>query len=174
MFDPTVFENLKVAIENQVYDLDNLDEIIRVTDRVDRLELSVMAREFALQFVLIDHPDITAEIRLDTSLKDLAAEILEMPGETPACTLRIRFYMKIENPDSQCERIAEVVRKIWEPELPAVQTLSFEYGQNRPIYQNTVELRFNRRINEDQMEDIPNLLDHMLQTLAKLGKLGKL
>ena len=35
MFDPTIFENLKVGIENAVYDLDNLDEIIRVTDRKD-------------------------------------------------------------------------------------------------------------------------------------------
>ena len=171
LFDPTIFDNLKVAIENQVYDLDNLDEIIRVTNRVDRLELSVMAREFALQFALVEHPDITAEIRLDASIKDLAAEILEMPGETPACTLLVRFYMNVEVPEATCRQIDEILRSIWEPELPPIQTLSFEYGQDRVIYRNTAQLRFNRRINEDQMEDIPNLLDHVLQTLAKLGKL---
>jgi len=171
LFDPTIFDNLKVAIENQVYDLDNLDEIIRITNRIDRLELSVMARTFALQFALVDRLDIVAEIRLDTTLQDLAGEILEMPGETPACTLRIRFCMEVEEPETMCGHIDEILHSVWEPELPPVQTLSFAYGEAKPVYRNVAEVHFNRRVNEDHMEDIPNLLDHMLQTLAGLKKL---
>ncbi|MBE1554672.1 hypothetical protein [Sporosarcina limicola] len=53
MYDPTIFENLKVAFENQVYDLDNLDQKITITNRIDRMD-------FAIQFTLVDQPDVTA------------------------------------------------------------------------------------------------------------------
>ena len=44
MFDPTVFDNLKVAVENEFYDLDNLDRIIDITNRRDLLDMAVMSR----------------------------------------------------------------------------------------------------------------------------------
>lgn len=71
MFDPTVFDNLKVAMENTVYDLDNLDSRIDITQRIDRLEMSVMSREFAVQFRLREHPSVTAEIQLKADLNNL-------------------------------------------------------------------------------------------------------
>lgn len=169
MFDPTVFDNIKVAIENQIYNLDNLSGQIRITDRIDRLEMSVMSREFALKFQLNNQEDVTAEIRLEASLKDLAAEILEMQGETPACTLTMRFNLQIKDVSVQCKRVLEILQRIWNPEEPPTQTLSFVYGQESVVYTNTVELRFNRRINEDQMEDIPELIEHVLQSLVELG-----
>ena len=52
MFDPTVYDNLKVAFENYLYDLDNLDESIHITHRKDQLEMASMSREFILQFSL--------------------------------------------------------------------------------------------------------------------------
>ncbi|KHF34038.1 hypothetical protein CM49_03708 [Paenibacillus sp. P1XP2] len=78
MFDPTIFENLKVALENQLYDLDNIDGLIRIIGRDDRLEMSVMSREFAIRFELAGRPEVFAEIRLEASLADLSAEILEI------------------------------------------------------------------------------------------------
>jgi hypothetical protein len=171
MFDPTVFDNLKVAFENQVYDLDNLTGNIRVTDRIDRLEMAVMAREFALRFELADGKGIAAEIRLEASLAELAAEILEQPDGAPGCVLKLRFYLDIGNVSEQCPQIDHVLQDIWQPELPPTQTLSFVYGQERSIYSNTVEMRFNRKINEDQMEDVPDLIAHMNRTLTALGKI---
>ncbi|TFE26973.1 hypothetical protein [Cohnella luojiensis] len=169
MFDPTVFDNIKVAFENQIYDLDNLSGQIRITNRIDRLEMSIMSREFALQFQLINQENVTAEIRLEASLKDLAAEILELQGEAPACTLILRFNLQIQEVSEQCKRVLEIMQRIWNPEEPPTQTLSFAYGQEITAYTNTVEMRFNRQINEDQMEDIPNLIEHVLQTLDELG-----
>ncbi|MEI0739291.1 hypothetical protein VQ056_26320 [Paenibacillus sp. JTLBN-2024] len=58
MFDPTIFENLKVALENQLYDLDNIDGLIRIIGRDDRLEMSVMSREFAIRFELAGRPEV--------------------------------------------------------------------------------------------------------------------
>ena len=87
MYDPTIFENLKVAFENHVYDLDNLEQKITITNRVDRMDFSILARDFAIQFKLADQQDVTAEIGLEASLNDLAGEILEVPGENLGCSL---------------------------------------------------------------------------------------
>lgn len=168
MFDPTVFENLKVAFENQLYDLDTLDRKIDVINRLDRLEMAVMSREFALQFTLAGHKEVSAEIQLTASLKELAAEILELEGQSPACTLRLRFYVKLSDVQSQCESIEKLLQKIWEPEVRPLQTVSYTFGEETPVYSNTIEVGFNRKISEEQMDDIPDLLKHMLQTLKEL------
>lgn len=173
MFDPTVFENLKVAFENYVYDLDNLDKQIVITNRIDRMELSTMSRVFALQFSRKDHEEIVAEIRLESSVKDLANEILELPGEVPACVLRIFFYMPITNVSTQCRQIEDILQDIWKPELKPIQSLSYVYGEENTMHTNTIELRFNRKINEDQMDDIPELIGHVLQTLDELQHMSK-
>lgn len=173
MFDPTVFDNLKVAMENQVYDLDNLDGKIHITNRIDRVELSVMARVFALKFTLAEQNEITAEIRLEASLQDLAAELLEQSGAIPACTIKLRFYKQIEDVEKQCKQIEAIIQGIWQPELQAKQTVSFVYGQYPKSYDLTIELKFKRKISEDQMGDIPDLLEHVLRTLEELGgKMG--
>jgi hypothetical protein len=170
MFDPTVFDNLKVAMENTVYDLDNLDSRIDITQRIDRLEMSVMSREFAVQFRLREHPGVTAEIQLKADLNNLAAEILEIKDQVPGCVLLLSFYMEIREIESHCSRIENILAEIWKPDLRPVQTLSQIYGEKTSTYQNRIELRFSRQINEDQMEDIPELLEHILLTLMELNK----
>ncbi|MBD2867495.1 hypothetical protein [Paenibacillus arenilitoris] len=168
MFDPTVFENLKVAFENELYDLDNLDRAIDIANRTDRLDMAVMAREFALQFRLAGRTDVTAELRLRATLADLAAEILETEGASPGCSLQLRFHLQVSEPDAQCGLIEEALRRIWQPELTPKQTISRVYGQEPIVHTNRIELDFNRQINEEQMEDIPELARHMLQTLKEL------
>ncbi|WP_219835489.1 hypothetical protein [Paenibacillus sp. R14(2021)] len=172
MFDPTIFDNLKVAIENHVYDLDNLDNRIMITHRIDRMEMAVMSRVFALQFTLMNGSGITAEVRLEASLKDLAAEILDQPGVQPGCAVRLRFYMPVDDAVQTCAYIENHLMTIWQPELPPTQTLSFTYGEANRGYQNEIELHFNRKINEEQMGDLPELIDHMLQTLEALEAYG--
>lgn len=169
MFDPTVYDNLKVTFENYLYDLDNLDGIILITNRMDRMEMAVMSREFSLQFVLPEGSNVTAEIMLEASLQDLAAEILELSGEIPACTLRLRFYMQIMNVETQCRQIDDILRYIWKSSITPTQTLSYVYGVEDSNYMNTIEVRFERKITEDQIEDIPELVDHMIQTLTSLS-----
>ncbi|AZH28868.1 hypothetical protein [Paenibacillus sp. M-152] len=171
MFDPTVFDNLKVAMENAVYDLDNLDSRINITQRIDRLEMSVMSREFGVQFSLREQLGVTAELQLKMDLNNLAAEILEMEDQTPGCSLLLYFDMKIRDIEAQCSRIEKILAEIWKPELRPVQTLSQIYGEKTSTYHNRIELQFSRQINEDQMEDIPELLEHMLMTLTELNKI---
>lgn len=172
MFDPTVYENLKVVFENQLYDLDTLDRKIDIINRVDRLELAVMSREFMLEFKLAEYAGVSAEIQLTASLKDLAAEILELTGETPACSLRIRFFMEVTDVTTQCSQIKQVMQRIWEPDIEPTQTISYLFGTELPTYSNVIELGFSRKIGEEQMEDIPELINYVLKTLMKLKEIA--
>lgn len=168
MFDPTIFDNLKTGIENYIYDMDNITGQVRVTDRIDRLELATMSRWFMLQFELADRPGAAAEVVLEAGLSDLADEILERQGSVPGCKIAVRFVLCIQDAASQCQAVQEIIHRIWQPELEPVQTLQFTYGEDAVVYKNTVELRFKQKIDEDNMEDLPELAEHMLLTLQEL------
>lgn len=170
MFDPSIFDNLKVAVENLVYDLDNLDGVVRVTGRDDRMEMSVMSREFAIRFVRSGNEAVTAEIGLAASLADLAAELLEQKEARPGCTIRIRFYMEVGPQGEECAVIQSLLEQRW-PEQPVSQTLSWHYGDETKRLSNTAEIRFDRKIDEEQMEDLPGLLQHVVLTLDELTAL---
>ncbi|KAF6602398.1 hypothetical protein H6F38_33080, partial [Paenibacillus sp. EKM208P] len=88
-----------------------------ITQRIDRLEMSVMSREFAVQFRLREHPGVTAELQLKMDLNNLAAEILEMEDQTPGCSLLLYFNMEIREIETQCSRIENILTDIWKPEL---------------------------------------------------------
>lgn len=184
MFDPTIFENLKIAFENQLYDLDNLDGVISIIDRKDNLDLAVMSRTWTLTFVLshveLKQVPLSAEIVLSSSVQDLAGEILEHEKAHPACSLMLRFHCLIDNPLEQCPKIERAISEIWERDMLPRQSLSAMYDtelhpvHGSPIwlpiiYRNTIELPFNRRINEDQMEDIDQLIEYTINTLEAVG-----
>ncbi|MEK3687176.1 MULTISPECIES: hypothetical protein [Paenibacillus] len=168
LFHPTVFDNIKIAFENQIYDYDNLDGILVVTDRSDLLNLALMSREFSLSFKLTEGNNVTSEIMLQSSVKDLGDEIMETPGSDPGCTLLLRFYMEIDDVNVQCPAAEKILSTIWGPDFQPVQSLSFRYGQEGDTYNNCIELQFKRQITEEQMEDIPNLLKFLLQSAGEL------
>lgn len=171
MYDPTIFENVKVAFENHVYDLDNIDQKITIKNRMDRMDLAVLARDFAIQFKVVGLQNITAEIILTASLKDLAGELLEMPGEDPGCVLCLRFMKHVQHVKNQCNQIEKSLNSIWEDDIELTQTLSFEYGQDPSNYLNNIELKFKEKINEAHMEDIPGFLYHVLKTVEVLDRI---
>ncbi|MDQ6421813.1 hypothetical protein RB620_20505 [Paenibacillus sp. LHD-117] len=173
MFDPTVFENLKVALENGLYDLDNLDRAIDIVGRRDLLDMAVFSRELSLSFRLAGGGSATAELLLRATLKELAAEILEQPGAAPTCRLRLRFHLESDGADDTCETVGRCLLSIWQPAEPPVQTLSRDYGVGGNRWRHTAELDFGRGIGEEQMEDLPELLEHMLLTLSELDRLAK-
>lgn len=169
MYDPTVFENLKVAFENQVYDLDNLDRKINIQNRVDQIDLSILTRKFVIQFILVDQQAVTAEIILKASLEDLAGEILEILGGNAGCSLILRFNKRVQNVPVQCGKIEQALNDIWKNEIQVTQTLSFVYNKEDSSYLNKIEVEFVQKINEEHMEDIADFLDHVLETLEVLN-----
>lgn len=171
MYDPTVFDNLKVAIENRVYDLDNLDRKIRIVNRKDQMDFAVLARHFSIQFSRVQEPDLTAEVVLEASLSELATEILETPGGNPGCILKLRFFKTIEEVDVQCQAIEESIHTIWEDDVELTQTLSFAYKNDSTTYMNRVEMTFNTKINEEHMSELDEFIDHVLLTMHVLNDL---
>lgn len=170
MFDPTVYDNLKVGFENYLYDMDNLDERIQITGRKDRLEMAVMSREFTLQFCLRDRPEVTGEVVLSSSLEELAAEILETPGASPGCRLELRFSMVVKDPEEQCTVIRPILQKSW-PKQRMCQNIQYIFDEQPITYNLTAHVHFDRSVNEDQMGDIPELCEHMANVMNQLLQL---
>lgn len=171
MYDPTIFENLKVAFENHVYDLDNLDRKIQIMNRMDSMDLSVLSREFAIEFTLVDKRAVTAEVVLKASLEDLAGEILETPGKQLGCSLLLRFSKHVQDVNLQCSNIKQALRDIWENEIEIKQTLSFVHEQDTSSYLNTIEVEFIHKITEEHMGEIEDFLNHVLKTLEVLREI---
>ncbi len=168
LYDPTVFENLKVAFENQLYDLDTIEREIRIINRSDQMDFAILARKFALQFTLFDIEDVSAEIILEAALQDLANEIMEMPGGNPGCSLTLCFQKHVKQESEQCPQIEEALSDIWENEVLVTQTLSFLYGEERTGFSNNVEVKFRTKINEENMREIPDFLHSVLMALRVL------
>ncbi|VEF49410.1 group-specific protein [Bacillus freudenreichii] len=169
MYHPTHFENLKVAFENRIYDLDNIDEKITIVNRSNRTDFAVLSRELSIQFTLVDQPDVTAEVLLAASLEDLAGEILETYDATYGCTLFLRFYKHVHDAREQCVKIEEALYAVWENDIELKQTLSFTYGEDAPGYLNQIEVKFKVKISEENMREIPPFLEHVLKTLEVLN-----
>ncbi|WP_145150114.1 hypothetical protein [Paenibacillus xylanexedens] len=167
MFDPTVYDNLKVGFENHLYDMDNLDERIQITGRKDRLEMAVMSREFILQFCLRDRLEVTGEVVLSSSLEELAAEILETPGAHPGCRLELRFGMIVKEPETQCPAIRSILQQSW-PEQRVCQNILYIFDEQPSTFNVTAHVYFDRSVNEDQMGDIPELCEHIVNVMDQL------
>lgn len=166
MFDPTIYENLKVVIEGAVYDLDLEGQIV-VTHRSDLIDLAVMSRCYVIRYRLKDSRS-TAEIRLSAGLVDLAGEKMEWKNALPGCKLDVVFSLPLRNPESACRNIQDILQQLWETNPTIVQTLSYRYGDDGSRCLNEIGVHFDRKIGEGQIEDIPDLLEHTLRTLRQL------
>jgi hypothetical protein len=169
MFDPTIYDNVKIVLEGAVYDMD-MNGTILVSRRVDQIDLSSMSRYYAIGFQEMAKLENTAEICLTAHLKDLAAEILEHPNESPGCYLGIRFFTKITDPQQECPLIQNRLLEIWGHRPRVTQQLSYLFNE-QPFgeYSNQIELHFGRKIDEEQMEDFPELVQHTIASLAWLN-----
>ena len=171
MFHPTIFENLKVAFENRIYDLDSLDGKIDILNRVDRMDFAIMKRDFAIRFALLGEPDVTVEVVLEASLQELADEILENERAHPGCALRLRFRKKVEDTEKACKEIAKSLEEIWEDDVEIKQTLSYELKDKSEGELDTILVKFKPKLDEEHIPEIPEFLDHVLESLEALNKL---
>ncbi|MCJ7842302.1 hypothetical protein MUB24_15645 [Lederbergia sp. NSJ-179] len=171
MYDPTIFENLKVAFENHIYDLDNIDQEIIIQNREDRMDFATLARRLSIQFILVDEPEVTVELIVEASLEDLAGEILEAPGVNPGCSLLLRFQKQLNlQLAKQCEQIEQALHSIWEDDIHLTQTLSFVYGQDS-TYMDNIEVKFKPKLTEEHMREIPGFLKSVLTSLEQLNRI---
>ena len=173
MFDPTIFDNLKVVIEGAVYDLDAAGFIL-VTNRSDRVELATMSRYYAIQFREQDgEGEATAEVQLLAETEDLVAEISETEDLFTGCQLKIRFETVVSNPNQECPQIKTLLEEIWANNPQIVQQLMFTYEDEPRFFKNGITLDFGRKINEQQIEDMITFIDHVLHSLKCLNQFNR-
>ncbi|WP_301108089.1 hypothetical protein [Sporosarcina sp.] len=169
MYDPTVFENLKVAFENHLYDLDNLERLIYLHNRSDQLDMAVMARKFSIRFSLKGCQAVTCELSLHASMQELANEILEVGGAEPGCLLTLRVRHQVHDVEKQCSEIDQILRQIWEEDIFYVQTLSFHFDQKNRVYLNTIDIDFKPKLTEEHMGEINEFLQNVLEMIRLIG-----
>ncbi|SEG04625.1 hypothetical protein [Paenibacillus sp. UNC499MF] len=171
MFDPTVYENLKVVLEGTVYDLDLSGEIL-VTNRSDVMDLSSLGRHYRIRFVLRGGGENTAspwaELHLEAKLEDLAAELLSRKGAEPGCTLTVKFGFLTHDPSRDCPAAGSSLESIWSGRPLITQTLSYVFGSENEGWHNEVLLEFGRKVNESHLDDFEGLLEHTLLSLSVL------
>ena len=187
MFDPTIYDNLRVVLEGGVYDLDLSGRII-IVRRKDMIDLACMSREYSISFKEKYGGKTYAEICLFAGLADLAAEILEVDGyyagdvsETkmeyrqPGCRLEIRFKVPLKDPETEPQKMRETLKQIWDTRPDIIQRISHEIdarGQLSANRQIVNVLDFNRKIDENQLDDLENLLQYVMRSLRALNQLS--
>ncbi len=172
MFDPTIFDNIKVVLEGEVYELDLTNEIL-VTKRQDLVNLAKMDREFVLQFMIMNlKKEQKVEIILKASTSDLATEILELEDHNKSgCEVVIHFYTLISD-INQSKIIKDMLTKIWQ-NRKIEQRISYTYDETNSIpyeYLNETILSFGRKINEDNISDIHDLVKYTVHSLKEINK----
>ncbi|ARF16469.1 hypothetical protein [Sporosarcina ureae] len=172
MSHPTVFENLKVAFENHIYDLDNLEQTVHILHRKDQLDLAVMAREFTIRFTRVGFPSVIVDLKLHSSLKELADEILEIQDMDPGCTLTLLVRTFIQDVDTECEEIASILRTVWENDISYTQTLSFRHEQTEPGFMNRINIHFKPKLIEEHMGEIGEFLKSVLDMMERIGEVS--
>ncbi|GGF94971.1 hypothetical protein [Paenibacillus aceti] len=167
MFDPTIFENLKVVLEGTVYDLD-LRGQLHVVGRQDRVELSTMSRYYALRFCLPEKKQIHAELRLWADTADLAAEIMELSQHKPGCSMQPVFYIPVRHPEEECPRIVRYAEEIWGARYEPLLEIRTVYGNKEAPHLLKLSLQFHRKFGEEIVDDFDSLLEHMMILLDRL------
>ncbi|WP_110112274.1 hypothetical protein [Bacillus sp. CGMCC 1.16541] len=165
MFDPIVFDNLKVVVEGEIYELDLSGEV-SVVNREDFVDLAHFTRTYRISFQ--QHGCCIATLKLSTDLDNIHAELNPTRNEKPGCTVFIQFTYTQNVPfdKQQCANIQQMLEDIWGETRMITQRLSQEVGKEE--YENLITVTFNRFIYEDQVGDLVEMIDYMLQTLDAL------
>jgi hypothetical protein len=170
LFDPTIYDNIKVVLEGAVYDWD-LAGRIAIIDRSDRVDLAVLARSYSVRFTERDRDGVvSAEMELHAGTADLASEIMEIETMKPGCNLTVRFFSRVKDEEA-CRAIRTILEELWGTEYRITQTLSYVYDEPSRDYRNETAIDFGRKFGEEVIEDIPRLIENIMQSLSQLNDL---
>lgn len=174
MFDPTVFDNLKVVIEGAVYDLD-LEGLIYVSNRNDKVDLANMSRTYQVSFHDKSRSEAfpLAYVKLEATVENLAGELLQKETFSHGCRLEIGFEIEIAHIEEQCRMLQETVEKIWGPERNIQQTISFEYGKSKQLYKSVITILFDRPIFEENVDDLLEMIPYIVKTLDEFVNISR-
>jgi hypothetical protein len=163
MFDPTVFDNLKVIIEGAIYDLD-LDGELQVVNRRDLVDLATMSRQFSMDIAV--SPKMLGRVELSSNLENISGELLKRL-DRPGCSVTVSFFQEVKRSSIINERLEQWKKEIqdiwgesWGMELSSTETLD----PKQPL-KLSATIRFNRLFYEDNIDDLQELLPYVISTL---------
>ncbi|MNE81538.1 hypothetical protein D3C80_1782000 [compost metagenome] len=105
----------------------------------------------------------------------MAGEILETDSSTGnrsfGCYLQPVFYKYVNNDDieNKCEAAKQVSHHIW-GDADLNQRISYTYGDPASRALLEISITFRRKFGEEVIEDIPQMIGHMLMMLRALNK----
>ncbi|WP_139492307.1 hypothetical protein [Brevibacillus dissolubilis] len=178
MFHPTVFDNIRTVLEGHVYDQD-LGGNLTVTDRHDVMDLATFQRYFHIEFTLpveaVQTNPIRGQIQLSTSLRDIASEQLEVElTDQIGCHICVHFWLTVERVPEDTELIIHLLNEIWGNRPHIRQFLGIPIDEHRSqqwpprSFENQITLDFHRKIDEGNIGDLENLVEHCFISLLRL------
>ncbi len=164
MFDPSVFENLKVVVEGAFYDMD-LEGELAIIDRHDYVDLAYMSRIFEISTRLDASKEKAVECTLSLSagLQAFSSEkISSITKREPGCDLKIKFrYIDSEHP----LRNIHVLKQIWD------KGYTYRVFKHTPIgfkHEDpfvTIEIKQDKPIYEDEIDQLHTYVNQILHIL---------
>lgn len=169
MFDPTIYDNLKVVFEGGLYDLDEEGRAV-VSGREDLVDLASMSRTFRMQ-VRKREGCCSACLELSSGLLDFAGELrhIRLADELPGCRLRLSFDLPYEY-GNHCPSIQGHLESVWGEVAEIVHEQTRILLPDGGTGKYRVLLEFRDKIDEHNIEDVEPLLEHFVATLDVLEK----
>lgn len=168
MFDPTIYDNLKVVFEGALYDLDSSGRV-HVSGREDIVDLATMSRAFRMWVEKLGGR-CQAQVELTSGLLDFAGELrrVRLADEVPGSMLRLSFHLP-ENMAEDCQEIQSDLNAVWGEAADIVHERTTRLlPEQADAGRYRIDLRFRQKIDENNMEDIEPLLEHLVATLDDL------
>jgi hypothetical protein len=170
LFDPTIFDNLKVVVEGAVYDKD-LEGDIKVIDRRDIIDLANMSREYIICFQLLDQFQSKCTWQLSSTIGQLANELLASTDHSKSgCTTAVKFNVQLPNEEHEFQTIESLISSVWgdrDIEITVLSSLP-----TTGFVQMKLKIKFNRIILEEDIDDLMIMFDYMEKTLQLLQQNG--
>ncbi|MCD7033447.1 hypothetical protein LRR81_04330 [Metabacillus sp. GX 13764] len=166
MFDPTIFDNLKVLLEGAVYDLDLNGDLV-VQERKDLVNLADMSRQYRIKFSgNKGKSEQAVEFELSMANEAMQKEWNGLAVHT-GCRIFLLFtYQEALSEEGMPEE--QRIREIWGDEVSISHQISIEKTPAGKIQKShLIKLDFGRLINEDNAEDLEKMVRFALVTLEK-------
>ncbi|MGG2200142.1 MULTISPECIES: hypothetical protein [Paenibacillus] len=171
MFDPTIFDNLKVVLEGRLYDVD-AENRIRISGREDIVDLAAMSRKFCMRFAR-NGGTCQAAVTLASGLTDFAAErrIARLADRRPGADLLLTLDLPRER-RAHCAELHDYLTRLWGEEADIRHELTVllqpeaNEGPSEAPETYRIQLKFRQRIDESHIEELEQWLDIAVMCLV--------
>ncbi|MTH52086.1 hypothetical protein GKZ89_01615 [Bacillus mangrovi] len=171
MFDPTVFDNLKVILEGLVYDFD-LDGLIHIRNRSDTVDLADMSRTWSIRMLERGRPEgASAGISLSVAAGELVSE-WSGRKTAPGCRLLVTFSVSSNDGDAGLRRL-KAIQPEWEAETDFGMKTSYDPSAKEIEFVNEITFTFRHLITEDHAGDMEAFVESVYRTIARINKGGE-